>query len=193
MAAGRRPRTGTTASTRRSRDSNYHGLHVSFVQRPTHWASVRVTYTLSKSMNDVGEAFFSSPIDPDRHHAGLGPLGRRSAASSRVNGTVNTSMAPATTAWERISHGFQVSGMLQYYSALPFNITSGVANLQGTTSRPLADGATAAAELRRAVGRVHSAQRRHGQRLLRAEPSRSAARSGSAAASRSRAWSKRST
>ena len=36
-----------------------------------------------------------------------------------INGTVNTSMAPATTAWERISHGFQVSSMLQYYSALP--------------------------------------------------------------------------
>jgi len=41
-----------------------------------------------------------------------------------------------------LTHGFQVSSFLQYYSALPFNITSGVANLQGTTSRPLADGAT---------------------------------------------------
>jgi hypothetical protein len=36
-----------------------------------------------------------------------------------------------------------VSSFLQYYSALPFNITSGVPNLQGTTSRPLAHGATA--------------------------------------------------
>ena len=62
-----------------------------------------------------------------------------------INGTVNTSMAPAATAWEHLSHGFQLSGMLQYYSALPFNITSGVANLQGSTSRPLANGATAPA------------------------------------------------
>ena len=31
--------------------------------------------------------------------------------------------------------------MLQYYSALPFNVVSGVPNLQGTTSRPLANGA----------------------------------------------------
>jgi len=30
--------------------------------------------------------------------------------------------------------------MLQYYSALPFNIISGVTSLQGTTGRPLADG-----------------------------------------------------
>ena len=49
-------------------------------------------------------------------------------------------MAPATTAWEHISHGFQVSSMLQAYSALPFNITSGVTSLQGTPGRPLADG-----------------------------------------------------
>jgi hypothetical protein len=38
-----------------------------------------------------------------------------------------------------------MSGMAQFYSSLPFNITSGVANLQATTSRPLADGATAPA------------------------------------------------
>jgi hypothetical protein len=31
--------------------------------------------------------------------------------------------------------------MLQYYSAAPFNITSGVTSLQGPTGRPLADGA----------------------------------------------------
>jgi hypothetical protein len=35
--------------------------------------------------------------------------------------------------------------MLQYYSALPFNITSGVTSLQGTTGRPLADGGTPSA------------------------------------------------
>jgi hypothetical protein len=62
-----------------------------------------------------------------------------------MNGTVNTPMAPARTAWQRIGYGWQVSGLLQYYSALPFNLTSGVANLQGTTSRPLASGATAPA------------------------------------------------
>ena len=125
--------------------SNYHGLHLSFVQRPTKWASLRLTYTLSKSMNNVGEAFFSSPIDPtdimrdwgrsddDQHHRLV------------VNGSVNTSMAPASSTWERLSHGFQLSGMLQYYSALPFNITSGLVSLQGTTGRPLANSTTASA------------------------------------------------
>jgi hypothetical protein len=126
-------------------DSNYHGLHVSFVQRPSTWSSLRLTYTLSKSMNDVGEAFFSSPIDPTDIMRDWGRSDDDQRHRFVVNGTVNTPMAPATTVWERISHGFQVGGMLQYYSALPFNITSGVASLQGTTGRPLANGATTSA------------------------------------------------
>ena len=40
-----------------------------------------------------------------------------------------------------LSHGFQLSGMLQYYSALPFNITSGVTTIQGTAGRPIVNGA----------------------------------------------------
>src|SRR6185436_1712957 len=44
--------------------SDYHGLHVSVVQRPARWANYRVSYTLSKSMNILGEFFVSSPIDP---------------------------------------------------------------------------------------------------------------------------------
>jgi hypothetical protein len=137
-------------------DSTYHGLHVSFVQRPSHWASVRLTYTLSKSMNDVGEAFFNSPVDPSNIMRDWSRSDDDQRHRLVVNGTVNTRMSPATTAWERISHGFQVSSMLQYYSALPFNITSGVANLQGTTSRPLANGSPSAANFDvRAAELVH--------------------------------------
>ena len=44
-------------------DSHYDSLHVSFVQKPARWGSYRVSYTYSKSLNNVGEFFFSSPID----------------------------------------------------------------------------------------------------------------------------------
>jgi len=44
--------------------STYHGLQLSLLQRPARWGEYRVSYTLSKSMNNVGEFFFSSPIDP---------------------------------------------------------------------------------------------------------------------------------
>ena len=122
-------------------DSNYHGLHVSFVQRPARWGSWRVSYTLSKSMNNVGENFFSSPIDPFDLSKDWG----RSDDDQRhrlraVTGSVNSPMAPARDAWELLTHGFQVSGLLQTYSALPFNITSGVTTIQGTAGRPIVDG-----------------------------------------------------
>jgi len=113
-------------------DSNYHGFHVSFVQRPADWATLRVTYTLSKAMNDVGENFFSSPIDPTDIMRDWGRSDDDQRHRLVLNGTVQ-------------SHGFQVSSMMQYYSALPFNLTSGLTSLQGTSGRPLAGGATAAA------------------------------------------------
>jgi hypothetical protein len=122
--------------------STYHGVHVSFVQRPSTWSSLRFTYTLSKAMNNMGEAFFSSPIDPTNINRDWGRSDDDQRHRLVVNGTVNSSMEPAITAWQRISHGFQLSSMLQFYSALPFNITSGVVSLQGTTGRPLANGGT---------------------------------------------------
>ena len=100
-------------------DSTYHGLHVSFVQRPARWAGVRLTYTLSKSMNDVGEAFFSQPIDPTDIMRDWGRSDDDQRHRLVINGTVNTSMAPATTPWERLGHGFEVSGMVQYLLGAP--------------------------------------------------------------------------
>ena len=106
--------------------SDYDGLHVSFLQRPARWGNYRVCYTYSKSMNNVGENFFSSPIDPFDISKDWGRSDDDQRHRLVFTGCVNTSMAPARTAWERVSHGFQLSGMLQAYSALPFNITSGV-------------------------------------------------------------------
>jgi hypothetical protein len=36
-------------------DSYYDGLEVSYLQRPVSWGSVRVSYTLSHAIDDVGE------------------------------------------------------------------------------------------------------------------------------------------
>jgi hypothetical protein len=122
-------------------ESSYHGLHLSFVQRPARWGSYRVGYTYSKSMNDVGENFFSSPIDPFDISKDWGRSDDDQRHRLVVSGSVNSPMDAADTAWERLSHGFQVSSVLQYYSALPFNITSGVTTVQGTAGRPVVNGA----------------------------------------------------
>jgi hypothetical protein len=121
-------------------DSNSHALYASFVQRPAVWGNYRVSYTLSRSMNNLGEFFFSSPIDPLDLAKDWGRSDDDQRHRLTIDGTVNTSTAPATNAWERLTHGFQLSGMLQAYSALPFNITSGVTTIQGTAGRPLVNG-----------------------------------------------------
>jgi len=126
-------------------DSNYHGLHVTYLQRPRNWSAIRVSYALSKSMNDLGEAFFSSPTDPANVMKDWGRSDNDQRHRLVVSASVNSPMTPGTTAWERVSHGFLASTMLQYYSALPFNIVSGVNSLQGTAGRPFADGSVSTA------------------------------------------------
>ncbi len=120
--------------------STYHGLHLSLLQRPTRFGYYRVSYTLSKAMDNVGEFFFSSPIDPFDLSKDWGRSDDDQRHRLVVAGAINSSMEPASTAWQRISHGFQLSAELQYYSALPFNITSGVTTVQGTAGRPVVNG-----------------------------------------------------
>ena len=122
-------------------DSNYHGLHVSLVQRPGRWGSYRVSYTLSKSMNNVGEFFFSSPIDPFDLSKDCGRSDEDQRHRLVVSGSVQTPVDPGGNVWQRLGHGFQISGTMQTYSALPFNVTSGVTTVQGTAGRPVVDGA----------------------------------------------------
>jgi hypothetical protein len=102
-------------------------MHVSLVERPGKWGAYRITYTFSKAMDNVGEFFFSSPIDP----FDINKDWARSDDDQRHRLVLNGS---ATV------YGFQLSGLLQYYSSLPFNITSGVTTVQGTAGRPLANG-----------------------------------------------------
>jgi hypothetical protein len=122
-------------------DSNYHGLHVSFMQRPASWGHYRVSYTLSKSMNNLGEAFFSSPIDPFDLSKDWGRSDNDQRHRLTINGTVQSPLSPARSVWELLSHGFQASATLQAYSKLPLNITSGVTTIQGTAGRPIVNGA----------------------------------------------------
>ena len=109
-------------------DSHYDGLHISFVQRPVKWGNYRVSYTYSKALDNVGEFFFSAPINNYNIWQDYGRSDDDQRHRVVVDGAVH-------------SHGFELSGMLQYYSALPLNITSGVNTIQGTAGRPIVNGA----------------------------------------------------
>jgi hypothetical protein len=122
-------------------DSHYDGLHVSFVERPVRWGNYRISYTFSKALDNVGEFFFSSPINNFNIWQDYGRSDDDQRHRLVFDGTIHASMAKASTPWQRLSHGFQLSGMLQYYSALPFNITAGSNTVQGTPARPTVNGA----------------------------------------------------
>ncbi len=135
------PDYANNSQYRSAGDSTYHALQVSVARRPGRWGYYRASYTLSKAENNVGEFFFSGPIDPfdlakdwsradnDRRHLLV------------VSAGVHTPAGPSVTAWQRFTHGFHLSTLMQAYSAAPFNITSGATTVQGTTGRPLVDGA----------------------------------------------------
>jgi len=121
-------------------DSNYNGLHISFQQRPIRWGSYRISYAYSKSLNNVGEFFFSSPIDPSNIWRDYGRSDDDQRHRVTFNGALNSPTGPAHGLWQQLSHGFQLSGFLQYYSALPLNLTTGVTTVQGTAGRPIVNG-----------------------------------------------------
>ncbi len=121
-------------------DSHYDGLHVSLVQRPSHWGSYRVSYTYSKALNNVGEFFFSSPMNNFNIWQDYGRSDDDQRNRLAFDATVHSPEGKASSAWQRISHGFQLTAMLQYYSPLPFNITTGSNTIQGTAARPVING-----------------------------------------------------
>ncbi len=133
-------------------DSYYDALTVSYVQRPIRYGSYRLSYTFSKAIDDVSEFFFSSPVN----NYNIGEDRSLSDDNQKhrvvVDGMLHTSYAPTSTLVGKLTHGFELSGTLTYYSAFPFNITSGAsagttANIQGTTLRPCLAGQAAGCAL----------------------------------------------
>jgi len=121
-------------------DSRYNGLHVSFQQRASSWSNYRISYAYSKSMNNVGEFFFSSPIDPSNIWVDYGRSDDDQRHRVAFNGALQSPTTPADNIWQHLSHSLELSGMLQYYSSLPFNITTGATTVQGTPARPTVNG-----------------------------------------------------
>ncbi|MEO6922908.1 MAG: TonB-dependent receptor, partial [Bryocella sp.] len=123
-------------------DSNYDGLEVSVLQRPVTWASARISYTYSHAIDNVGEFFFSSPIN----NFDFGVDRSRSDDDQRhrvvFDATLASSMQTASSFAAHVTHGWKLGGILQYYSRLPFNITTGTSTLQQTTQRPCTLGLT---------------------------------------------------
>ena len=138
-------------------DSQYDGLSVSLLQRPLRWGNFRISYTFSKALDDVGEFFFSGPVNIFNPHQDWGRSDDDQRHRVVFNGSIHSSTAAARNAWERLSHGFQLGALLQYYSSLPLNIVSGVTTIQQTGGRPCFGVTAANCTIPNMIGRNTSA------------------------------------
>jgi hypothetical protein len=108
-----------------SGDSDYNGMVVEFNKRAARWASLRVSYTLSKTIDDAGNFFFSTPqnnfnIRDDR---GLSDNDQRQRVV--ISGTLEATQTGRDAGPRQLLRGFQLSYIFTYASRLPFNILTG--------------------------------------------------------------------
>ena len=87
-------------------DSQYDGLSVSFVQRPARWGSYRVSYTYSKALDDVGEFFFSSPLDNFNIRQDWGRSDDDQRHRILFDGSIHGPEGPADNVWEHLTPDF---------------------------------------------------------------------------------------
>ena len=124
------PNWGNISRFESSGRSNYDGMVVSFNKRAARWANVRVSYTLSKTIDDAGNFFFSSVQDNFniRDDRGLSDNDQRHRLVA--SGSID---AP---------RGFQFGYIFTYGSRLPFNVLLGTDRNLDTNNndRPLGVG-----------------------------------------------------
>ena len=118
------PNFGNISRFESSGRSNYDGMVVSFNKRAARWASIRASYTLSKTIDDSGNFFFSSVqnnfnIRDDR---GLSDNDQRHRLV--VSGSIEAPEGK-TSGLQRALRGFQFGYIFTYASRLPFNVLLG--------------------------------------------------------------------
>jgi hypothetical protein len=119
------PNWGNISRFESSGNSAYDGMVVSVNQRATRWSSLRVSYTLSKTIDDAGNFFFSSVqnnfnIRDDR---GLSDNDQRHRLV--ISGSLEVPDHSKPTGLQRVLCGFQLGYIFTYASRLPFNVLQG--------------------------------------------------------------------
>ncbi len=121
-------------------DSYFDGLELSVQQRALSWGTTRLSYTYSKAIDNISEFFFSAPLN----NFNLRQDRSRSDDDQRhrlvLDATLTSPVSPAHSFAGQVTHGWRLGGILQYYSRLPFNVTTGTNTKQATAQRPCAAG-----------------------------------------------------
>lgn len=113
-------------------DSSFDGLEVSVRGQRPHGRG-RISYVWSKAIDNVGEAFFSAPIN----NFDFGMDRARSDDDQRHRVTVDGSVFSGDVRrLGSLLSGWELGGVLQYMSRLPFTLLTGANTLQQTAGRP---------------------------------------------------------
>jgi hypothetical protein len=108
-----------------SGESNYDGMVVSLNKRASRCASLRLSYTLSKTIDNAGNFFFSTPQNNFnlRDERGLSDNDQRHRLV--LSGTFQSRSAANDSSLSRAIKGFQLAYIFTYASRLPFNVLLG--------------------------------------------------------------------
>ena len=119
------PNWGNISRFESSGNSSYDGLVVSVNQRATSWSSLRVSYTFSKTIDDAGNFFFSTPQDNFnvRDDRGLSDNDQRHRLV--ISGSLEVPDHKKPSGLQRVLCGFQAGYIFTYASRLPFNVLLG--------------------------------------------------------------------
>lgn len=119
------PNWGNISRYEGSGDSYYNGMIVSFNKRARSWGSVRVSYTLSKTDDDAGNFFFSSPQNSFDLRDDMGRSDNDQRHRLVVSGSLQMTGEGRNEGLRRALNGFQLGYIVTYASRLPFNILLG--------------------------------------------------------------------
>ena len=119
------PNWGNISRFESSGNSSYDGLVVSVNQRATSWSSLRVSYTFSKTIDDAGNFFFSTPQNNFnvRDDRGLSDNDQRHRLV--ISGSLEVPDHKKPRGLQRVLCGFQAGYIFTYASRLPFNVLLG--------------------------------------------------------------------
>ena len=119
------PNWGNISRFESSGTSNYDGMVVSFNKRAARWANLRVSYTLSKTIDDAGNFFFSSVQNNFNIHDDRGLSDNDQRHRLVVSGSLEAPQEGKASGIQRALRGFQLGYIFTYGSRLPFNVLLG--------------------------------------------------------------------
>jgi Carboxypeptidase regulatory-like domain/TonB dependent receptor len=120
------PNVGNVSRYESSGDAYYDALVFAFHKRAGAWANVRLSYTFSKSIDDAGNFFFSTPQNNFNLRDDRGPSDNDQRHRFTVSGSFTSPRAASHDGnLRRAVGGFQLSYIFSYASALPFNPLTG--------------------------------------------------------------------